>query len=143
MGLDFSIELRIKSNDKIIKEKTMAYWRKCYSIRNNVINFCINSGYLIEADEDFEYECKIDLLPKLIEYLKQEYDDPKSDIFYNSVWGEEICREITYEQIKELEVYSKEIDSCINRLKSEKVVMYDEFLLDKNTQISIAIYNNY
>lgn len=122
MGLDFSIELKIKNKD-FIKEIEMAYWRKCYSIRDNIINFCINSGFLIKADEDFSYECKIDILLSLINYIREEYKNSESELFCNSIWGESDCKEMTYNQIIRLENFNTILYSIIHDINPELYII--------------------
>lgn len=86
MGLDFSIEIRIK--DKETKEITSleaAYWRKCYGIRDEVMDAALHSNLIIKYDEDYYLRVKAVAIEQIVDRLIQTLND--HEVLEQSIWG--------------------------------------------------------
>ena len=85
MGLDFSIEIRIK--DKKTKEVTSleaAYWRKCYGIRDEVMDAALHSNLTLKYDEDFYLRVKAEAIETINDRLIQALSD--KEVLEQSIW---------------------------------------------------------
>lgn len=86
MGLDFSIEIRIK--DKQTKEVTSleaAYWRKCYGIRDEVMDAALHSDLILKYDEDYYLRVKAEAIEAINDRLIQTLSD--KEVLEQSIWG--------------------------------------------------------
>lgn len=109
MGLDYSINLICKIVDNKTKEIVddycleICYWRKCWHLCQQLIhNFASKSEYMIRKDEDFLAICKVEILPEIEKLILEKLKNRDSSAWSDSLWGATVCRQITYDNLKEL-----------------------------------------
>lgn len=92
MGLDFSIEAhfhREKDNEVDDFDIEIAYFRKFWSLRTEIMWYADkNPQDVIETQEDFLVRTKLEVLPRVMEYLLDACKDRTNIIFEDSIWGE-------------------------------------------------------
>jgi hypothetical protein len=101
MGLDFSIEIRIK--DKQTKEVTSieaAYWRKCYGIRDEVMDAALHSNLILKYNEDYYLRVKAEAIEAINDRLIQTLSD--KEVLEHSIWGYTSTRRQTLLNLEDL-----------------------------------------
>lgn len=96
MGLDFMINLRFKNKKtKEVSSFELGYWRKCYSLRTAIMNLVEDSSYVISSEGDWYIKATKEILQDVIELLAEEIPNVDSQLFANSIWSKEQCRDLT------------------------------------------------
>ena len=101
MGLDFSIEIRIK--DKQTKEVTSieaAYWCKCYGIRDEVMDAALHSNLILKYNEDYYLRVKAEAIEAINDRLIQTLSD--KEVLEQSIWGYTSTRRQTLLNLEDL-----------------------------------------
>ena len=130
MGLDHTISLRVKNiKENTIHEIELAYWRKCYGIRNCLHPLITRLGKSVNGD-DYESICSTRHFPEIIEALLKEMVVLDSNLWSDSLWGAAITRNITYENLKVLSQMQDIFSSPLPQRRREKFLdMVDDSLL--------------
>jgi hypothetical protein len=132
VGLDFSIEVKIKH--KRTKETftiEAAYWRKCYGIRDEVMDAALLSDKVLKYDEDYLLVVKPKTIADIIKRLCDVIND--EDVMKDSIWGTVHTQLITLEQLKSLYLWQSFIDS----FSSDYGCVDDDVIDGLNERISL------
>lgn len=143
MGLDFSIEIRIK--DKKTKEVTSieaAYWRKCYGIRDEVMDAALHSNLILKYDEDYYLRVKAEAIETINDRLTQILSD--KEVLEQSIWGYTSTRRQTLLNLECLFEWENFIQEFLSAKADGRNIEMDSDNVALYTQLSgyIAKYNS-
>ena len=114
MGLDFHINLIAKNKgNNQISEIPLCYWRKCYGLARTILN--VISPDVVSNDEDYEFLCKTEVIPNLINVfcdIIKSYDSPELS---DSIWEKEQVKIMILSELMNL----VKIDSLFNFLETK------------------------
>lgn len=133
MGLDFSIEIRIK--DKKTKEVTSieaAYWRKCYGIRDEVMDAALHSNLILKYNEDYYLRVKAEAIEAINDRLIQTLSD--REVLEQSIWGYISTRRQTLLNLEQLFDWENFLQEFIGAKDSGEEVEWDndtQFLCER------------
>lgn len=90
MGLDYYIDLIIleKETKAHVASVELAYWRKCYSLRDVIHDdFARDNDYIIETDSDTYVKCEVGVLAPLVDELTELVRRVNDHAWSDSVWN--------------------------------------------------------
>lgn len=155
-GLDYTISLRVKNHkEDTIREIELAYWRKCYGIRDCLHSLVEDLGKRV-GDDDYEAVCSTRHFSKIIEVLCKELTNLDSDLWTDSIWSGETIRNMTYDNLKVLTQMQSIFSSPLPLQREDKFmdmvedsslsdnIIEDMALIDwEHSTFEIVSYNSY
>ena len=109
MGLDVEINMKVfkKGDDKPILQKDVAYWRKCYGVRDVLLRIARNPEYWRpRTKEEPENDCfthfTVEGLKQMIQDLSTMVAYPNEYPWNNAIWAPLEVVTITLEQLRKM-----------------------------------------
>lgn len=166
MGLDLMIYLRAKEKNGFSYNIEIAYWRKFWSLRDELLKlFTSKKEDIISQYEDITTEVPISYLYDTILLLSDKIPHKEDICFDNSVWDTAEARLITIDNLKELCAWESALDILANgdadyrseenfRYTFEELINldqgissegdgYDDFRKDKKVVDLLMNFDNY
>ena len=157
MGLDYMIDARVKNREtKEVITIDIAYWRKCYSLRD-VLQDCArekNPSSVKKIDGDYYTRCHRRILHNVVQELSRRIADPDDFAWASSIWSRDSVRYSTCNELGKLCVAEEFFNPTFNTSEDiiatasrafdyDEDVLADIFLNPSKYKISIEFINSY
>lgn len=143
MGLDYSIEFTYYDKGSNVEKNSIeiAYWRKCYAMRDTLHELA--NGYMYAIFADFYIGCKpessvLTAVEEKLTSLISQYENEKSVPpieFYDSTFKVEDTVDITKAQLLRIQAANRLLDIRERLEKGEKLTDELQKLIDTNVDI--------
>ena len=81
----------------------LAYWRKTYGIRDELVEIVTRSPYLISTESgDVVFNCRPQIISDITERFSAALTNTHDSIWSNSIWSNIQTRDITLENLRKL-----------------------------------------
>lgn len=124
MGLDFSIEIRVKNKKtKEVISIEAAYWRKCYGVRDEVMDAALKSNLILKYDEDYYLRVKAEAIETINDRLIELLSD--KECLEQSIWGYVSTRRQVLLALEQLFDWENFIQEFLSAKSDERDVEFD------------------
>ena len=155
MGMDCEINaiVRKKNNPKENVRIELAYWRKTYSLRDELVEIASNSPYLISTEAgDVVFNCRPQILIDIITRFAAGLTDDNDYLWKDSIWSPAQTKDITIENMRKLCAFNSYLNNNVDDdersyllgITDEEEIALDEWRRDPfSYELIIEIVNSY